>query len=71
MAIPKPQANARTIFPKVNLSSQLGYNIFICLLFQVKKIDLTPIRFGVNVGRCAERGKEVLDNYEDWPDIAK
>ena len=25
----------------------------------------------VNVGRCAERGKEVLDNYEDWQDIAK
>jgi len=25
----------------------------------------------VNVGRCVERGKEVLDQYEDLKDIAK
>ena len=25
----------------------------------------------VNVGRCAERGKDVLDNYLDLKDIAK
>jgi len=25
----------------------------------------------VNVGRCAERGKEVLASYEDLKDIAK
>ena len=25
----------------------------------------------VNVGRCAERGKDVLDKYEDLKDVAK